>query len=38
MFLVIMLSGFVKEKGHEELVAALDNDSSQHVLLGGSLF
>ena len=33
-----MLSGFVKEKGLEELALALDNDSSQDGPLGDSLF
>jgi len=30
--------GFLKAKGHEELVVALDNDSSQDGPLGNSLF
>ena len=35
---IVMLSGFVKEKGHEELAVTSDNDSSQDGLLGDSLF
>jgi len=34
----VMLSGFVKEKGHEELAFASDNDSSQDGMLDASLF
>ena len=34
----IMISIFVKAKGHEELAVASDNDSSQDGLLGDSLF
>ena len=34
----VMLSIFLKEKGHEELAIASDNDSSQDGLLGDSLF
>jgi len=34
----VMLLGFVKAKGHEELAVASDNDSSQNGLLGESLF
>ena len=34
----VMLLGFVKAKGHEELAVALDNDSSQDGPLGDSLF
>jgi len=33
-----MISGFVKEKGYEELAGASDNDSSQDGSLGDSLF
>ena len=36
--LAVMLSGFVKAKGHEELVVASDNESSQDGPLGDSLF
>lgn len=35
---VVMLSGFVKAKYHEELAVALDNDSSQDDSLGDSLY
>ena len=35
---LVMLLGFVKAKGHEELVVASDNDSSQDGPLGDSLF
>ncbi len=34
----VMLSGFVKAKGHEELTVSSDNDSSQDGLLSDSLF
>ena len=34
----VMLSGFVKAKGHEELAVASNNDSSQDGPLGDSLF
>ena len=36
--LTVMLLAFVKEKGHEELVVASDNDSSQDGPLSDSLF
>ena len=35
---IVLLSGFVRAKGHEELAVASNNDSSQDGSLGESLF
>ena len=35
---IVMLSGFVRAKGHEELAVASDNDSSQDGMLDDSIF